>query len=86
MFYVTILVDGVELLIFLNSDDVYNLEKVTNSLISHSLSKSLGKQQTDLTSEISTKLTFQHSVMFFIQKDGKQSKYEEIAQSSTTQR
>lgn len=43
MFYVTILVDGVELLIFLNSDDVYNLEKVTNSLISHSLSKSLGK-------------------------------------------
>lgn len=68
MFYVTILVDGVELLIFLNSDDVYNLEKVTNSLISHSLSKSLGKQQTDLTSEISTKLTFQHSVMFSFRK------------------
>lgn len=28
MFYVTILVGGVELLIFLNSDDVYNLEKI----------------------------------------------------------
>lgn len=29
MLYVTILVDGVELLIFLNSDgDVYNLEKL----------------------------------------------------------
>lgn len=86
MFYVTILVDGVELLIFLNSDDVYNLEKVTNLTDKSLTSRSLGKQQTDLTSEISTKLTFNNYCNVFIQKDGKQSKYEEIAQSSTTQR